>query len=119
MLKRFLLALASLLCVSASFAQTVGPPQVVSFAFNYNHITSDSTTLVKASTGLLGNVCINGTASGEVITIYDSLTPSGQAIAVITEGSTTQGCFYYNVVFKTGLTIVTTVAAGDLTILFQ
>lgn len=102
----------------AARAQFTGSPAFVALAFNYKHITTDTTTVVKSSGGLLGSICVNTTASTETITIYDNTAASGTVIGVITLGSNV-GCFINNTVFGKGLTIVTAVAAGDLTVNYQ
>lgn len=110
----------TLLCltlVGPSFAQVPGPPAYTIQQFLYKNITTDATTLVKSGSGVLHSICINTTAATETITIYDALTAVAPKIATITLAAGDEGkCFVYDIVFSTGLTIVTAVAAGDLTV---
>ena len=94
------------------------PPEVTT-PFLYNHITTDATTVVKSTPGILGNLCINTTANGETITIYDNTAASGTVVGIITLSATSIGCFQLNLWMATGITIVTGVAAGDLTVHYR
>ena len=103
--------------VLPSQAQVVfGSPTYVITAFNKSHITTDATTTLKTSGGILHTICINNPTATATITVYDNTAASGTIIAIITEVSTTQGCFTYDINYTVGLTIVTAVATSDITV---
>jgi hypothetical protein len=112
--KRLLAAhvLTFLLFASPAFAQSVQ-------TWQYANITSDTTTTLKTTPGVLHAVCVNTPNATGTIQIYDSTTASGSKIGLITQFASTPRCFSYDVAFWTGLTIVTATAAGDLTISFR
>lgn len=85
----------------------------------YVNITGDTTTAVKSGAGRLVAVCVNTAAATETITLYDSTAASGTKIGTITVYASTNPCFYYNVNFYTGLTVVTGTATGDITVAYQ
>lgn len=97
-------------------AQTFGSPQLVITAYKYTNITTDATTTIKSGGGILHTICINNPTATETITLYDNTVASGTKIGTITLAATTQGCFVYDINFATGLTIVTAVAASDITV---
>lgn len=88
--------------------------------WNYTPITTDTTTVVKSSRGVLHSVVINTPVASSVITLYDNTVGSGTKIGTITLPATllTEGPYYalYDVVFTTGLTIVTATGASDITV---
>jgi len=86
---------------------------------SYANITTDTTTLVKPGAGVLVSVCVNTPSATETITIYDGLTAAGTKIGTITVYASTNPCFPYNVNFLVGLTVVTGVAGGDITVAYQ
>lgn len=88
--------------------------------YSFHHIASNSTTTVKSGAGVLKRVTVNtiGSASN-TCTIYDNTAGSGTIIAVI-DPTQAQRTFEYDLVFSTGLTIVTaTGTAADLTVVYQ
>jgi hypothetical protein len=86
-------------------------------AYSYTHITTDATTVIKTTPGLLHTICINTPIATETITVGDSATTSTPTIAAITEVTAqTPTCQTYDVQTSTGLTVVTAVAAGDITV---
>ena len=105
------LALIGSLAAGAAEAQVLGGPP----NWRYAHITTDATTTIKGAAGVLHTICINNPSATETIVVYDSLAGSGTVIASITLVSTTQGCFLYDASFTNGLTVVTAVAASDIT----
>lgn len=117
-MKRLALALL-LLGLSIPAQAQISPPQWIAAAYNYKHITTDTTTTVFSGAGVLGAICINTTASTETITIYDNTAGSGTVVGIITLGTATGGCFAYNAAMTTGLTLVTATAAGDLTVVWH
>ncbi len=90
------------------------------FNNNYENINTNTTTVVKSGSGVLKRIVVNkvGGASN-TCTIYDNTTATGTIIGTI-DPVHTQMVFEYDVVFNTGLTIVTaTGTAADLTIVYQ
>ena len=83
-------------------------------AYNYTNITTATTTLVRSGGGVLHTLTVNTTAAA-TITIYDSLTASGNKIATISASPAVGSDFQYDVAFTTGLTIVTA-GAHDITV---
>lgn len=118
-MKRFL-ALIFLLGLGAipAFAQ-INAPTYISAAYAFLNITTDATTTVYSGPAILGAICVNTTASGETITIYNNTSGSGTKVGVITLGTSSGGCYNYNSYLSTGITIVTAVAAGDLTVVWR
>lgn len=117
-----LLALAAALCPAAAWAQAKpipGPPIYAVLQNLYAHITTDATTVVKSGPGVLHTICVNTPAATETLTLYDNTAASGTEIGVITEYASAPSCFTYDIVFNTGLTIVSATAAGDVTVTYQ
>ena len=88
--------------------------------YSFHHSASNATTTIKSGAGVLKRVTVNtlGSASN-TCTIYDNTAGSGTIIAVI-DPTLARGIFEYDLVFNTGLTIVTaTGTAADLTIVYQ
>jgi hypothetical protein len=112
------LVLALVLGASTAFAQ-IAPPTYIAAAYAFTNITTDATTVMLSYPVVLGSVCINTGASGETITIYNNTAGSGAKVATITLTASSGGCFNYNAYLSTGLTIVTAIAAGDLTIIWR
>ena len=90
-----------------------------SSVYAYANITTDTTTTLKSIPGYLHTVCVNTPAATGTITIYDNTAASGTKIGTITSYASTPRCFTYDVAFWTGLTIVTAVAAQDITVSFR
>lgn len=84
------------------------------------NITSTTTTVVKSGAGVLHSLVINTPVANSVITIYDNTDGSGTAIATITLPATLLSdgpkVALYDVVFNTGLTIVTATGASNITV---
>ena len=90
------------------------------FDNDFANINTNTTTTVKSGAGVLKRIVVNkiGTSSN-TCTIYDNTTATGTIIGTI-DPVHTQMVFEYDVVFNTGLTIVTaTGTAADLTIVYQ
>ena len=82
-------------------------------------LAAPTTTTVKSGEGILGAIIVNKATADGVITIYDNTAASGTKIATITMPATllaNSAVFTYNVHFKTGLTVVTSGAAQDITV---
>lgn len=83
--------------------------------FNYTHITSATTTVIRTGKGRLHSIVINTSTAG-TITVGDNTTTGGTIIAVITAiASVGPAVCLYDVDFNTGLTIVTS-ATVDITV---
>lgn len=88
--------------------------------YSFHHSASNATTTIKSGAGVLKRVTVNTLGSAlNTCTIYDNTAGSGTIIAVI-DPTLARGIFEYDLVFNTGLTIVTaTGTAADLTIVYQ
>lgn len=86
-------------------------------SYNYNNISTATTTLVKTGTGVLHAITINTTAAA-IITIYDSLLGSGTKIGTIAASPAIGSTFRFDVAFITGLTIVTA-GSSDITVSYR
>jgi hypothetical protein len=95
--------------VSLSAASTGG--------YSYAHISTDATTVVKTGAGTLHSIMINTGTSGATVTIYDNTAGSGTVIAVAS--GATQVTLQYDIAFTAGLTVVTAVAAADVTVAYK
>lgn len=94
----------------------------VEHRFSYQNITTGATTTVKSGAGLLRGIVINTPVASATITIYDNTTNSGTKIGTITLGGTLANdmeTFYpYDVLFSTGLTLVTSTTT-DITVVYR
>lgn len=90
---------------------------------SYLGITTQATTVVKSGAGTLDKIVINKTVASGVITIYDNTAGSGTVIATITNPAVLlqEGPIpaLYECAFATGLTIVTSGAAQDITVIYR
>lgn len=97
-------------------------PQFPATSYNYKHIATTTTTVVKALPGVLHGVFLNSGTSGAVITFYDNASAaSGTVIAVITLGAgvtSPQARTLFDINFVNGLTILTATQVADLTVLY-
>lgn len=88
--------------------------------WNYIHITTAATTVVKATNGILHTIVINTPVASGVISIYDNASTSGTVIGIITlpatliEGPITLD---YDAYFVNGLTIIST-GTFDVTVTY-
>ena len=87
---------------------------------SFSNININTTSTVKSGAGVLKRIVVNKVgSSSNTCTIYDNTSGTGTIIATI-DPVHTQMVFEYDVVFTTGLTIVTaTGTAADLTIVYQ
>lgn len=94
----------------------------VGYSFRNITAAAPTTTVVQTGKGILHTICINNPVADGVITIYDNTTASGTKIATITqpdEVANDQPSFVlYDVAFSTGLTVVTSVAAQNITVTY-
>ena len=95
-----------------------GSPNQVVMANAYRNITTNTTTNVKVGAGVLHAVIVGTPAATGTITIYDNTAASGTIIATITMVAGQAYYLPFNTFFTTGLTVVTAVAAGNITIAF-
>lgn len=86
--------------------------------YDYNNITTQTTTLVKSGSGLLHSIVFNKPTATGTVKVIDGLTDTTPIIATITSPSANivRVCLIYDVAFSTGLTIVTEVANQDITV---
>lgn len=91
--------------------------------FSYLHIAAgQATTVVKAGSGFLHSITLNGAATAtNVTTVYDNTAGSGTVISIpAATTATVPTTLTYDVTFLTGLTIVTATANGaDMTISYR
>lgn len=87
---------------------------------SFSNITTSTTTVVKASAGVLKRVVINSKGTvASLTTIYNNTSASGAKIGTI-DSLNLSGVFEYDAAFDTGLTIVTTgTVAPDVTVVYQ
>jgi hypothetical protein len=89
--------------------------------YNYANITlaAPTTTVVKPGQGILHSIVFNKPVATGVVTVYDNTAGSGTVIATITEPTgVLPYVLLYELTFNTGLTIVTSVAAQDITVVY-
>lgn len=86
-------------------------------SYNYSNITTQTTTLVKTGAGLLHSITFNKPTATGTVKINDALTDTTPTMGLITTpASPIPVTLIYDVVFTTGLTIVTGTANQDITI---
>lgn len=89
---------------------------------SYNRINTSTTTVVKAGSGYLNTINLSAAAATATINVFDNTAGSGTVIFSYTQGAaalTAPVTLELNVRFSTGLTIVTAVAAVDMTVSFK
>ena len=78
-----------------------------------------TTTVVKSGSGILHSITFNKPVATGVLTIYDNTAGSGTVIGTITTpASPMPVTVTYDLVFSTGLTIVSATAAQDVTVTY-
>ena len=78
-----------------------------------------TTTVVKSGSGALHTITFNKPVATGVVTIYDNTAGSGTVIGTITVPSSPMPVtLTYDLIFSTGLTIVTATAAQDITVTY-
>lgn len=101
-------------------ATNTGP--AVGYSFRNITAAAPTTTVVQTGPGILHSICINNPAADGVITVYDNTAASSTKIATITQPAALandQPSFVlYDAAFSTGLTVVTSVAAQDITVTY-
>jgi hypothetical protein len=100
---------------------TVGVAKV-EHRYSYTHITTATTTVVKAAAGFLHKIIWNKGVANGVTTVYDNTSAAGTVVAIRTLGAALLNdppiSAEYNVVMTTGITIVTS-AAEDVTVVWR
>lgn len=94
----------------------------VEHRYSYTHITTATTTVVKASAGFLHKIIWNKRIAAGATTVYDNTSAAGTVVAIVTVGAAilsdppTMG--EYNVTMATGITVVTS-QAEDITVVWR
>jgi hypothetical protein len=96
------------------------PLGVAAVGHSFAHIATSTTTTVKSGAGILHTLTVNNLGTvASTTTIYDNTAGSGTVIAIINTLAG-QTSYVYDVVFATGLTIVTTgTVAPDITVSYR
>ncbi len=88
---------------------------------NYTKITSSTTTIIKRTPGVLRKLIVSGPGTSWTVQIFDNTAGSGTAIfgatAVTIPAAGTILAFDVN--FNTGLTVLTSGTAGEITITWE
>jgi len=88
--------------------------------FGYANITTNTTTTLKAGSGVLKRITLNDPVATGTISIFDNTAGSGTSIGVITTPASPMPLTLdFEVQFKVGLTIVTATAAQNITVAYQ
>jgi hypothetical protein len=89
----------------------------------FTNINTQTTTTAKAGPGYLRRVVINKPLASGVITIYDNTAGSGTLVGVITMPATLLSdgphSVPYDAYCATGITLVTTGADQDITVVWE
>lgn len=78
-----------------------------------------ATQVLKRSAGYLHRIVVNSLVNGTTITAYDALSATNPIGAIVPGSNTVGGTFEYNCPFATGLTVTTTNAATDITVIYE
>lgn len=109
--------------VVAAFNASIGSQivETIKSPFFFSNLAGAATTTVKSGAGILERICFNNGTASSTITLYDNTAASGTKIASFAPGSVSvfPSCPELNVAFGTGLTVVTTVASTDITIIYK
>lgn len=87
--------------------------EVVEFPYVYNYIATATTTVVKATPGVLHTITVTGGTAGTII-VYDDAAQAGTILASFTSTNALRS-YIFDAVFTNGLTIITS-AATKLTV---
>ena len=82
------------------------------------NITGAGTNTVKAAAGKLRRVVLNNSIGGTAI-LYDNTAAAGTIIATIALGAGFVGDIDYDCQFNNGLTVVTTGASTNITVIYE
>jgi hypothetical protein len=83
---------------------------------SYSYISTATTTTIKTGAGLLHTITVNGGTAGTII-VYDNTAASGSIIASF-DSTNALETYVFDVVFATGLTIITG-AATKVTVSYR
>lgn len=85
---------------------------------SYANITTATTTVVKASPGVLVRIIVGTVGAGSTLTIYDNATGTTTKIGAMT--TAIQGSFEFNVACTAGITVVSASgSAADITVVYR
>ncbi len=96
--------------------QRYGPKQC---APRYTNVVGGTTTLIKVGPGNLHRINCNGGGNAITVTVYDNISASGPKIATIAVQANTTQSFEFGCAFNTGVTVVTTGATCNLTVVYD
>lgn len=86
----------------------------------YRNITGPlGATVLKYGPGCLHKIVINAPINGATVSVYDALTATNPIALITYPNGTSPGAFVYDLDFYTGLTVVTTGAAQNVTIVYE
>ena len=92
---------------------------VVHQSYSYAHISSSTTTDVKASAGSLHAITINTATAGSKIVVFDGEVGGTMIAEIITGSNTDPISLIYDIDFDTQLTISTSGSAQDITVAYK
>ena len=99
------------------------PVAVAQAAYSFVNITSQTTTVVKSAPGVLRKILINKAVVAGVVTIYDNTAGSGTKLGTITMPAVTllqsQLQLVFDAICATGITVVTSGASMDITVIYE
>ena len=90
--------------------------------YKFYHIaTTNAGVQIVTGSGVLGNINVNTPIANQFIKIYDGTSTTGSLIASISIVTTTSPppTLWYEVQYATGLFLVTTTGAADVTIAYK
>jgi hypothetical protein len=80
-------------------------------------LAAPTTTIVKATPGVLHSITFNKPVATGVVTVYDAATATGTPVAIITTpASPMPVTLLYDIRMDTGITITSATAAQDITV---
>lgn len=82
-------------------------------------LAAPTTTVVKATPGVLHSITFNKPVATGVVTVYDAASATGTAVAIITTpASPMPVTLIYDMRMDTGITITSATAAQDITVTY-
>ena len=91
-------------------------------SYNYITLAAPTTTVFSATPCILAGITINTPVSTGVITVYNGASvATGSVIAIITSTADLKpySVSFYDICLNEGLTIVTSIAAQNITVAFR
>lgn len=98
---------------------TVGIQQVRESSFSATNITTATSTIVKASAGRLKSIIIGVAGAGSTVAVYNDATSACDTNLISTIDSTVIRQVDYNITLSTGICILTTATAPNVTIIWE